>query len=201
MEIEAKYKALDDKFSGLLETNKLGDYNLGNIEDQITNDRYMDTANHNILKAGYALRVREKNGKYIVTVKGLGNSEGAIHQREEYEMEIQPNTLPQEWPDGEARYIVLSIIHSQTLYELFVIRQLRRIRQVWQNRRFIGIMSLDIVDIELGGNSIRSYEVEMELEKDGTLEDLRKLDYIVRNHGLCPEPRSKFERAMENFWR
>ncbi len=201
MEIEAKYKALDENFSGLLEIDRLGDYSLGSIEEQFINDRYMDTADHDILKAGYALRIREKNGKYIVTVKGLGNSEGAIHRREEYEVEIHPNTIPQEWPDGKARDVVLSIVHSQPLHGLFVIRQFRRTRPVRQNERFIAVMSLDIVDMELDGNSIRDYEVEIELEKDGILEDLEKLDYIIRNRGLYPETRSKFERAMGKLWR
>ena len=199
MEIEAKYKAIDDKFSGLLEIDQLGDYRLGSMEEQFIIDRYMDTADYDILKAGYALRIREKNGKYIATVKGLGNSEGAIHQREEYEMEIQPNTLPQEWSDEKARDIVLSIIHSKPLGELFVIRQFRRIRSVAQNERIIGNMSIDSVDTELDRESIRYFEVEIEIEKDGTLEDLKKLDHIIKNLGLQDEPKSKFQRALEKM--
>jgi triphosphatase len=197
MEIEAKYIALDEEFAGLLEVNALDDYKLGDIEEQRINDEYMDTDKLDILKAGYALRIREKNGKYLLTVKGLGGSNGAIHRREEYEMEIQQNKTPHEWPDGKAREIVFSVIQSQTLRKLFVIKQLRTIRTLHQNERLMGNMALDIVDIELDDRIERIYQVEVELGQDGTLDDLMRLDKIFRDYCLCPEPRSKFEWAME----
>ena len=39
------------------------------------------------------------------------------------------------------------------------------------------------------------YEVEVELQQDGTLKDLQALDEILLTRGLQPESRSKFERA------
>lgn len=196
MEIEAKYISSRQQFTKLLETTALGEYDLGTAKEQRLTDQYLDTDHRDILKAGYALRLREKNGEWSATVKGLGGAEGAIHKREEYETDIQPDMSPHQWPESHARDLIISLIGSKPLHRLFVIRQQRFLRSVHWGKRLIGNMSLDVVNIESGCQHEMSYEVEIELEKDGTLEDLQALDKIVKAHNLHPEPRSKFERAM-----
>jgi inorganic triphosphatase YgiF len=111
-------------------------------------------------------------------------------------MEIQPGTPPQQWPDGPACNMVISLSRSRPIAELCVIRQRRVLRKVYRGKCLIGEMSLDSVDMGSAGQLERSYEVEIELEQDGTLEDLQVLDKILRSYGLSPESRSKFERAM-----
>ena len=197
MEIESKYTSFDPHFFGLLEADALDGYSLETLKEQNVTDCYMDTAKRDIWQGGYACRMREKNGQWLATVKGLGGVEGAVHQREEYEMEIQPGALPQSWPSGPARDLVISLSRSRPLVELCTIRQRRTTRIVHQDKRRVGIMSLDVVDMESAGQRKRVYEVEVELEQDGTLEDLRILDQILQAYGLRPEPRSKFERAMD----
>ncbi|MBM3213096.1 CYTH domain-containing protein [Candidatus Poribacteria bacterium] len=177
--------------------DRLANYHLGVISELHIIDRYMDTANMDILKAGYALRIREKDGECLVTLKGLGTAYGAIHQREEYEIEIESGKTLQEWPDGKIRNVVSSFIGPQTLVELFIIYQFRRIRSLKQKRRNIGYMSYDIVDIKLKDRIHRTYELEVELGQEGTMEDLKKIDVVFKSYGLCPETKSKFERAME----
>ncbi len=137
--------------------------------------------------------MREKNGQWILAVKGLGGVEGSIHQREEYEVEIQQDTPPEHWPDSPARDLVISLTRSQPLVEVCTINQRRTKRAVYQEKRRVGEMSLDVVDM---GSGARIYEVEVELQQDGTLEDLRVLDEILQAYDLQPESRSKFERAM-----
>jgi inorganic triphosphatase YgiF len=199
LEVESKYKSSDPCFFGLLQAEDLSGYTLGTSEEQNVSDYYMDTAERDIWRRGYACRMREKNGQWLATVKGLGGVEGAIHQREEYEMEIQPGTLPQQWPNSPARDLVLSLIGSKPLVQLCVIRQHRTKRAVNRGKRRVGAMSLDVVDIESGEQRDRTYEVEIELEQNGTLEDLRILDRVLQDYGLHPESRSKFERAMARF--
>lgn len=196
MEIEAKYTASEEQLARLMEADALGEYRLEKAEEQHLTDFYMDTDARDIWKGGYACRIREKNGKWLLTVKGLGGAEGAIHQREEYEMEIQPRMPPQQWPDGPARDLVISLSRSRPMAELCIIRQRRVLRKVYRGKCLIGEMSLDAVDMGSAGQVKRSYEVEVELEQDGTLEDLQSLDKILRSYSLRPEPRSKFERAM-----
>lgn len=196
MEIEGKYTASKAQFSDLLEVYALGEYRLEDIEEQILIDHYMDTSQRHIGKAGYACRIREKDGGWLLTVKGLGGADGAIHQREEYESEIPRNSSPEQWFDSPARELVTSLIHSHPLVELCTIHQHRITRAVYKERRCVGEMSLDVVDMKSIRQPERIYEVEMELQQDGTLEDLKALGEILQSRGLRPETRSKFERAM-----
>jgi len=197
LEIEAKYTTSGPtQFARLLRADTLGEYKLAPMEEQHLIDHYVDTSNRDIWRGGYACRMREKDGEWLLTVKGRGGAEGAIHQREEYEMEIQPDTQPHQWSDGPARELVFSLTHSQPLVGLCIIRQRRTLRMVCQSQRHIGELSLDVVEMKLGGQNKITYEVEIELEQDGTLEDLRVLDEILQDYGLRPESRSKFERAL-----
>ncbi len=200
MEIEAKYTTSELTFDKLLKVHALGDYMLEAAEEQYLTDHYLDTGDRAIRKGGYAFRVREKNGIWLLTLKGLGTTESAIHRREEYEVEIQSDITPQQWPDSPARDLVFSLTRSQPLFELFVIRQHRTLCKVFRGERLVGELSLDVVDMGSFGQQERTYEVEVELESHGTIEDLQVLDEILQNnYGLRPETRSKFERAMDQF--
>ena len=187
-------------FDKLLKVNALGEYRLETTEEQHVTDHYLDTGDRDIQEGGYAFRVREKNGIWLLTLKGLGTTESAIHRREEYEVEIQSDMTPQQWPDSPARDLVFSLTRSQPLFELFVIRQHRTLCKVYRGERPVGELSLDVVDMGSFGQQERTYEVEVELESHGTIEDLQVLDEILQNnYGLRPETRSKFERAMDQF--
>ena len=196
MEIESKYAASEDQINNLLEVDALGEYSLKDAGEHDLTDHYMDTADGDILKGGYACRIREKSGQWILTLKGLGGANGAIHQREEYEMAVQTD-IQQQWPNDSIPELLISLTRSNTLTELFTIRQYRILRKVYQSRRFVGEMSLDAVDMRTSSGQIsRSYEVEIELDENGTLDDLHALDKIMQDRGLRPEPLSKFDRAM-----
>ena len=198
MEIEAKYTTSDPApFAQLLEADALGNYSLQPIEEQRVTDHYLDTSDRAIWQGGYACRLREKkSGEWLLTVKGRGDAEDAIHQREEYEMQVQPDTIPQRWPADPARELVLSLTRSQPLVELCVIRQHRTLRMVCQGQRRVGELSLDRVNVEADNQLETNYEVEIELEQDGTLKDLQILGEILQGYGLHPESHSKFERAL-----
>jgi len=197
LEIEAKYTTSISVFDKLLKVDSLGEYRLETTEEQYVTDHYLDTGDRDIRKGGYAFRVREKNGRWLLTVKGLGTAESAIHRREEYEVEIQSDMSPQQWPDSPARDLVFSLTRSRPLVELFVIRQHRTLCKVFRGQRLVGELSLDVVDMGSFGQQERTYEVEVELERDGTLEDLQVLDEILQsNYDLRPETRSKFERSL-----
>ena len=108
MEIEAKYAIADPAvFAALLELQALGGYALRSIGERHVIDHYMDTPRRDLLRGGYACRLRERIGhdRWLLTVKELGKAEGAVHRREEHESEIPPNAPPDEWPAGPAREI------------------------------------------------------------------------------------------------
>ena len=104
MEIEAKYSVADPAvFAVLLELRELDGYALRPTGSRDVIDHYLDTPDRDILRGGYACRLREgeKDGRWLVTVKELGKADGAVHQREEHECEIPPNARPDEWPEGK----------------------------------------------------------------------------------------------------
>ena len=67
-------------------------------------DHYLDTADRDLLRGGYACRLREGEAgrPWLLTVKGLGGAEGALHQREEHEVRGAPAIGPG-WTGRRAR--------------------------------------------------------------------------------------------------
>jgi CHAD domain-containing protein len=199
IEIEAKYAVPGPaKFAALLEVQALGGYTLGPMGEQRVIDHYLDTPRRDLLRGGYACRLREGEAgdRWLLTVKGLGKVEGAVHRREEHESEIPPNAPPDDWPAGPAREIVTRLSEGQSLAELFTIRQRRALRAVEQDGRAAGVLSLDIVETDIGGRKRVSREIEIELGSTGTTEDLHAIGAALAPYNLRAHATSKFERAL-----
>lgn len=197
MEIEAKYISADpDQIDRLTHAAALGAYQLYPDETQRVVDRYLDTADRRLWRGGYACRLRRRNDLDLVTVKGTGHADGAIHHREEYEFECSPDLTPYDWPNDPAREIVLYLSAEQPLAELLVVRQNRTLRIVQQGLRLVATLSIDEVEMEAGDAVIEGYAVEVELESAGTVEDLREIEKSLLEYDLQPESRSKFEIAL-----
>jgi inorganic triphosphatase YgiF len=87
VEIEAKFAVPDAKILRRLQTVKrLADFTLAAGQTKQVHDTYLDTADRAILAAGYACRQRVQAKGTLITLKGLGGTEGAIHRREELEI-------------------------------------------------------------------------------------------------------------------
>jgi triphosphatase len=197
MEVEAKYTVPDvDVFERVRGLTALGDYELQPAAEQSVTDHYLDTADWALLRGGYACRLREHTGGWRATVKGVGGAEGALHQREEFEVDIAPGAPPAQWPESLARAVVLSLCGASPLAEVFVLRQKRAVRAVHHGERWVAEASLDVLDIEAGQRSTVAYELEIELRPAGTLDDLSALALPLGALGLQPQPQSKFERAL-----
>jgi len=198
-ETEAKYAVTDPTvFAALLELQALGGYALGPKGERHVIDHYLDTPHRDLLRGGYACRLREGEGddRWLLTVKGLGKAEGAVHRREEHESEIPPNAPPDDWPAGPAREIVTRLSEGQTLAELVTIHQRRARRAVEQDARVVGVLSLDTVETDIGGRKRVSREIEIELTATGTMDDLRAIGAALAPYNLKAQSKSKFERAL-----
>src|SRR5215470_16722616 len=128
-------------------------------------DHYLDTEDRDLLKAGYACRLRENEAdrQWRLTVKGLGKAEGARHERAEFECDVPPHSMPSDWPACPAREIVLTASAGRPLADLFALRQLRATRAVEQGERGVGELSLDTVDSAIAGHESHERELEVEL--------------------------------------
>jgi triphosphatase len=199
VETEIKYTVSDPTvFAALLELEALGAYALRPQREGHLIDHYVDTPNRDLLRGGYTCRLREgeAEGRWLLTVKELGNADGAMHQREEHEAEVPPNTAPAEWPESPAREIVTRLSEGQALAELFTLRQHRARRAVDHDERAIGMLSLDTVGVEIGGHQTIIHEVEIELTANGTVDDLQALSHELQRYKLEAQSKSKFERAL-----
>jgi triphosphatase len=199
MEIEAKYAVTDPTvFAALLDLETLGGYALRPKGERHVIDHYLDTPHRDVLRGGFACRLREgeEEDRWLVTVKALGKAAGAVHQREEHESHIPPNAPLAEWPEGPAREIVTRLCGGQTLAELFTLRQRRARRAVEQDGRAVGVLSLDTVEIDTGGRETVAHEIEVELTATGTMNDLHALAAALEPYKLKAQSRSKFERAL-----
>jgi CHAD domain-containing protein len=161
-------------------------------------DRYVDTADGAMAKAGFAVRLRQSGRGTIVSIKSLARSEGpgGAMRREELEGPADRTAGPLEWPASDARSLVLELAGDAALVELVTIRQLRRKRIVRDGDTRVEL-SLDEVDVVARSRVIdRFVELEAELVK-GAEERLSGLaEVFVTDPALAPATGSKFAAAM-----
>jgi adenylate kinase len=198
MEIEAKFCIPNvETFQRLRATKQLSGFALSPGQAKQVYDTYLDTEEQQILGAGFACRRRKQAEGTLVTLKGLGGSEGAVHRREELEIRMPAYQPPEEWPDSPARDQVLKLIGAAPLFSLFDLHQVRLERRVSQDERLIAELSLDAVHLAAEDRELSFFELEVELAPQGTEEDLTAIvSFLQDEWSLEPETRSKFERAL-----
>lgn len=199
MEVEAKFSIPDEQiFRQLLETTSLAGFSLGETSVAEFHDRYLDTMGGAIRAGGYACRLRQKDGRYLATLKGLGAASGAVHRRVEYEVGLLKPLAFHDWPPGEARDLALRLCGDELPVTLFIIEQTRHSRCLYEGTRAVAELSLDRVRVRRGKNVAAAYlELEAELLPDGREQDLERLAVELQGTwGLVPESQSKFERAL-----
>src|SRR4029079_3627789 len=96
----------------------------GTASQPLFEDRYVDTADGAIAQAGYAVRIRRTARGTVVSVKSLGKTEGAggALRREELEGVADAAQGPADWPESDARSLVLEMAGDAPLVELVTVR-------------------------------------------------------------------------------
>jgi CHAD domain-containing protein len=162
-------------------------------------DRYVDTADGAMARAGFAVRLRRTGEGTIVSVKSTTRRQGSgsAHRRDELEAPADRTAGPLDWPPSDARSLVLEHAGDAPLVEVVTIRQLRRKRQLVDGATRVEL-SLDQVDVVARSLVVdRFLELEAELRKgdDARLVDLAAV--FDADTSLEPSTGSKFERALE----
>jgi CHAD domain-containing protein len=200
-EVELKYR-VNDPATGerLLSADQLGGLQAsgGRARAVQLEDRYVDTRDGALARAGFAVRLRQQGADTIVTVKSLvatHHDDGAV-EREELEGPADRVAAAADWPASDARALVLEHAGDAPLVERVTIRQLRHKRQLRSGLARVEL-SLDEVDVVSRGRIVRSFtELEAELVKGDAalLGDLaRRLD---TESGLVRSEGSKLEAAL-----
>ncbi len=200
MEIEAKLAVPDAAtFAALRQAETLAGMEAGPEVRKSVHDRYLDTEDRQLLRHGFACRVRATGDGWLATLKGLGTGEGGLHRRAELEVILPAGESDvHDWPAGEAREVALRLSGGQPLelvFEMWQERHVRLLRPGPGEDPAIEL-SLDVVRRD-GADAPPIYELEGELLPGGNVQQLELLMETLREQwGLIPEPRSKFERGL-----
>jgi len=198
VEVELKYRVRDAEAAvrlGALRT--LGGLRVAGRPRQVqVEDRYLDTADGALSRAGYAVRLRRGPRMTILSVKSSNEAASALHRREELEGPADLSLDPHAWPSSPARALVLEHAGDSPLIEVVTIRQLRRARAFASDGLEVEL-SIDDVEVVAGGRMIdRFLELEVEL-KAGEESGLAALAAILEaDAALEPVTTSKLERAL-----
>ena len=155
---------------------------------------YFDTPQRLLAEAGIALRLRHDGKRWLQTVKGGGNSQAGLHQREEIEFAVAGPAL--EWPAlaGSAFDSVLAPLKDQ-LAPQFHTRFEREIRQLQGMAGAEVELAIDQGEIIAGEYREALCELELELTS-GPVDDLFSLALLlVGRHPLRAESTTKAERG------
>ena len=170
MEVELKYRVGElAAAERLLAAERVGPFagTAGRARSTQLEDRYVDTADGALGRAGFAVRLRQSGGKTVVSVKSLARTDGpgGSVRREELEGPADRVGAAVDWPASDARALVLEHAGDAPLVELVTVRQLRRKRQLKSGQSRVEL-SLDEVDVVSRGRIVdRFVELEAELTK------------------------------------
>ena len=198
VEVELKYRVVDlAAAERYLVAEEIGSFTgTAAARSSQFEDRYVDTADGAMAKAGFAVRLRQSGRGTVVSVKSLTRTEGAggSVRREELEGPADRTAGPLEWPASDARSLVLEHAGDAPLLELVTIRQLRRKRVVRDGDTRVEL-SLDEVDVVTRSRVIdRFVELEAELVK-GAEERLSGLAEVFgADPALAPGEREQARR-------
>ena len=200
-EVELKYRVGDIAAAErVLTADRLGPFTgtSGGARATQLEDRYVDTADGALARAGFAVRLRQKGGETIVSVKSLAHSDGpdGSVEREELEGPADRVAPPIDWPASDARALVMEHAGDAPLVERVTIRQLRRVRQLRAASTRVEL-SLDEVDVVARGRVVdRFVELEAELTK-GERSALAELGAAIESEGGLERARTtKLEAAL-----
>ncbi|MDQ2853877.1 MAG: CYTH domain-containing protein [Chloroflexota bacterium] len=203
IEAELKYWASEEgPLRALAAAQTLGPAELGSthIVDEV--DRYLDTADLRLASQHWACRLRAREGRTVVSLKGPAEhaAKDSLHRRAEVEGPAGPSLAPMAWPPSTARQRLLEMTGGKALIERFSLEQERTERSVSLNATRVGLLSLDRGrvmhrGIELGRLAV----VELELDPAALAAGLdhgQLADALAAIPGLVADPSSKLERAL-----
>ncbi len=196
IEVEAKFLVPDAAtFASLQRIERLGSFELRPLGSQKVLDRYLDTADKHLYRAGLACRLRTINRRQLLTIKWLTPARDIIHRRQEVEMLVKSDRWT-DWPDGEAKRLVLEATGSAPLDTFFVVYQARHRYHVLHQKQPVLEYSLDAVSLHRPG-TVDYYELEVEIIQGGSQAHLNQFIHRLQAQWtLPPETKNKFERGL-----
>ncbi|MCE5286634.1 MAG: CYTH domain-containing protein [Pelosinus sp.] len=159
---------------------------------------YFDTPLRTLNEQRIAYRVRREGSKYVATVKSGGSSNGGLHERREWNVEVQSRAGDiSVFKDTDIWPTLQEFAGDQPLAPLFATTFKRLTLEISPNAGTVIEIAADQGEILAGEKHSPILELELEL-KSGEPGSLLKLGAeLTREYPLLLEWRSKFYRAME----
>ena len=161
-------------------------------------DRYVDTDDGAMTRAGYAVRLRRSKSGTTVSIKSFAHSDGpgGAVRREEIEGPADPVAPPSDWPTSAARSLLTEHVGTAPLGELVTVRQVRRRRQIRDAGTRLEL-SLDEVTVITQGREVgRFAELEAELRRGGESRLIELAEIFDADLTLMRATESKLEAAL-----
>ncbi len=164
----------------------------------VFDDRYVDTRDGALARAGFAARIRRSPKRTIVSVKSTRREPDATgaHRRQELEGPADAVAPARDWPHSDARSLMLELAGDQPLEELVTIRQQRRRRHLSDGDTTFEL-SLDEVAVIAGGTTVEQWlELEIELVRGDEERLMGVATDLARDPELEAGQMSKLEAAL-----
>ncbi len=198
LEIELKYRFRQDGAAERFATaESIGTFQAaGGARSSQYEDRYLDTRDGALERAGYFARLRQSRSTTVVTVKSTATNEGALQRRIELEGPADRTLAPIAWPPSSARSMILELCGDAPLEERVIIRQLRTKRRLKSGETMVEL-SVDYVDV-LKRKQVVDHFIELEVElvsgDEGPLTELGAV--LDADPDLSPSQMSKLQAAL-----
>jgi inorganic triphosphatase YgiF len=205
LETELKLRATEAALRALEGEASLGRARLGPARGTDEVDVYLDTDDGRLAVERWACRIRTRDGRRLVSMKGPAEHAAGdtLHRRPEVEGPAPGDDAdlphPVAWPPSPARDLVLRLAGDAPLGERLSLRQHRTERAVTLEDTRVATLSLDRVEVEVNGAPLGGFAVaELEVAPGGAEAWLDEVAAsLLARPGLEPEPSSKLERALE----
>jgi inorganic triphosphatase YgiF len=158
---------------------------------------YYDTDDATLRKAGAFLRVRERDGRFVQTIKSAA-SEGEFLNRLEWEQEVSSREPNLDAVSGTALASLLTPAVRASLRPRFETRIRRKTYLIPRNGTEIEV-AIDRGEIAGGGRSVAVSELELELKRGDTAELFRLASILAASVPLRLAVKTKAERGFELF--
>lgn len=161
-------------------------------------DRYVDTADGALARAGFVARLRQRGDETIISIKSAAAEigPGGSFRRLELEGPADRVAPAADWPASDARSLVMEHAGDAPFVETVTIRQLRR-KRVFKGEARRVELSLDDVDVVQRGRIVASFvELEAEILKGDEAVLERVAAILDTEAGLVRATESKLEAAM-----
>ena len=208
IEVEAKFRAeTGDPLDELAARATIGRALLGPARTVDEVDRYLDTDDRRLEAAGWACRLRSRDGAVRISLKGppSGSDGGWHHRRPEVEGPATDLIDMAAWPPSAAAELLAELSAGRPLAERLRLEQRRTERAVsLADGAVLGTMTLDRVRMSAKGATDPGELFIVELELDPAApraeDELPRLGAaLAAVPGLVADPRTKLEHALERL--